>query len=371
MNVLINAYSLTTGGGQRILQDFLQTLYDIAMEKKTMFYVYVPNRAEYAKFEHDYIKVFELPRILRKKIMQPFIKYFLIRQIKLLEISKVFSMGNIALRTSKPQLLLFHWAYAVYPDREIWSNMDSKSYINRKIRLYLFQKNLKYANTVIAQTENIEQRLHRYYNIENIVTIPNSIDIGSHTLNKKQNFDLPDGKKLLYLTHYYTHKNLEIFIPLAHKIKERKLDYKIIITITKNQHPLAKIFLEDVAKYELEDVIHNIGPVKFDEISSLYNQCDALLMPTLLESFGLTYIEAIFFKLPILTSDRDFARVLCKEVAFYFDPLDADDILHTIENAFLNNNLLEEKLNRYDSFLETFPTSEDVAKQYVEEIIKL
>ena len=162
MNILINAYSLSTGGGQRILKDFLYYLSLNAIDNKIIFYVFVPCKSEYIRYENDYIKIFELPRKLRKKIMQPFIKYFFAKQIKHLEISKVFSMGNIALPTSKPQLLLFHWAYAVYPEKAIWSNMDFKSYLNRKIRLYLFQKNLKYANTVIVQTKNIEDRLNKF-----------------------------------------------------------------------------------------------------------------------------------------------------------------------------------------------------------------
>ena len=228
-----------------------------------------------------------------------------------------------------------------------------------------------YATRVIAQTRNIEERLQRYYGLENIVTIPNSVAINSHPAGHHRSFDLPDGKKLLYLTHYYTHKNLEIFIPLAKKIQEKNLDYKLITTISEEQHPLAKKFLHDVTKYGLQDVIHNIGPVKFEETASLYGQCDALLMPTLLESFGITYIEAMQFKLPILTSDRDFARELCKDSAFYFDPLESADILKTIQNAFSNTGSLEVKTAQYALFLKGFPSSDDVAKKYVEEIIRL
>jgi glycosyltransferase involved in cell wall biosynthesis len=268
-------------------------------------------------------------------------------------------------------MLLFHWAYAVYPEKVIWSNMDIKSYLNRKIRLLLFRKNLTYATTVIAQTKNIEERLRRYYGLENIVIIPNSVAVNSNPAGHHRSFDLPDGKKLLYLTHYYTHKNLEIFIPLAKKIQEKNLDYKLITTISEEQHPLAKKFLHDIAKLGLQGVIHNIGPVKFDETASLYKQCDALLMPTLLESFGITYIEAMYFKLPILTSDRDFARVLCTDSAFYFDPLDSADILNTIQNAFSGTGTLKEKTAQYALFLDGFPSSDDVAKKYVEEIIRL
>ncbi len=371
MRILINAYSLTTGGGKRILKDFLQSLCAIAPEKKLIFYVCVASRSEYAVFENDYITFFELPPLLRKKYLQPMVRYYLARQIQKRKIDKVFSMGNIALPTDRPQLLLFHWAYAVYPEKVIWSNMDIKSYLNRKIRLSLFQKNLKYATTVIAQTSNIEERLRRYYGLENIVTIPNSVAINSHPAGHHRSFDLPEGKKLLYLTHYYTHKNLEIFIPLAKKIQERNLDYKLITTISDKQHPLAKKFLQDVAKLGLQDVIHNIGPVKLEETASLYRQCDALLMPTLLESFGITYIEAMHFKLPILTSERDFARAVCQDSAFYFDPLDSADILHTIQNAFSGTGTLEVKTAQYALLLDGFPSSDAVAKKYVEEMIRL
>jgi glycosyltransferase involved in cell wall biosynthesis len=46
----------------------------------------------------------------------------------------------------------------------------------------------------------------------------------------------------------------------------------------------------------------------------------AHLLPTLLESFSGSYLEAMHFGTPILTSDRDFAREVCGEAALYFDP---------------------------------------------------
>ena len=54
-------------------------------------------------------------------------------------------------------------------------------------------------------------------------------------------------------------------------------------------------------------------------------------MPTLVESFGLIYLEALMFRLPILTSDRDFAHWMCRDLALYFDPMDPVSIVNTIE----------------------------------------
>jgi glycosyltransferase involved in cell wall biosynthesis len=57
-----------------------------------------------------------------------------------------------------------------------------------------------------------------------------------------------------------------------------------------------------------------------------------LFLPTLLESFGNIYLEAMSLGVPILTSDRDFARWVCGESALFFDPLSAYSIVESIKN---------------------------------------
>ena len=51
----------------------------------------------------------------------------------------------------------------------------------------------------------------------------------------------------------------------------------------------------------------------------------------LLESFTGTYLEAMHFGLPILTSDLDFAHGLCGDAALYFDPHDPHSMRHAIQ----------------------------------------
>ena len=66
-------------------------------------------------------------------------------------------------------------------------------------------------------------------------------------------------------------------------------------------------------------------------------------LPSLLESFSGTYVEAMFHGKTILTSDFDFARDVCAQAAFYFDPLDPNSILSSIIRAFGDN---EERMRR-------------------------
>src|SRR3546814_15007679 len=51
-----------------------------------------------------------------------------------------------------------------------------------------------------------------------------------------------------------------------------------------------------------------------------YADADALLFPSLDESFGLPLVEAMTLGLPILAAERPYARSLCGDAAVYFHP---------------------------------------------------
>ena len=87
-------------------------------------------------------------------------------------------------------------------------------------------------------------------------------------------------------------------------------------------------------------------------------------MPTLLESFSIVYLEAMHYRLPILTSDMWFSRSVCGNAAKYFDPFDAQEILSSVEEIFLDESkrsaLVEAGVHR----LETFPTWKENFETY-------
>ena len=200
---------------------------------------------------------------------------------------------------------------------------------------------------MIAQTETMKGLLTSLYGLEGITVIPNAVSLENMSGGESFDFDLPKAKtKLLYLTYYYPHKNIEVFLPLARRIKEMALPYCLVVTLDAAQHSRAKAFLNSIRSEELQDVLINVGPVLMDNVPSLYAQCDALLMPTLLESFSGTYVEAMYHEKTILTSDLDFARDVCGDAAFYFDPLDSDSILSAITLAFAKDGERESRIEK-------------------------
>jgi len=349
--IFINGLNSKVGGGKSILKNYL-TLLNKYSSDSSQFVVLVPDYDEYACFSTDTIKVIRLPIYLDFSVLYPLVYDFYINYLlKLYNVEVVLNFADIPVKTKISQVFLFDWPYAVYPDSIVWRRMDTKSYLTRKLKLWHFKKNLRFIDVLCAQTVAMQNRLQMIYGCESIEIVPNAVSIDNFVPKLDEGFYLPDGIRLLYLTHYYPHKNLEIFIPVAKQIKRQGLDFKIIVTISERQHVNAKKFLYQVRKQGLEDVIVNVGPVPMTNVPRLYKCCHALLMPTLLESFSGTYVEAMFHQLPIFTSDIDFARAVCGEAAMYFDPFDEIQIVELLKLVFSDDSVKEGLILRGNTVL--------------------
>ncbi len=359
----LNGLNSKSGGGKSILTNLLSLIHD-STKSDHKYFVLTDNPALYNDFTNSRITLVNISQIFKKAIFAPLTYHTILpRLIKKLNVEVILNIGDIVINSKIPQLYLFDWPYAAYPSSIVWSKMDLHDLIKRKIKLFLFIKSIKRKELLIAaQTLTMKKKLESLYSLKNIIILPNAVSLENISGGKFKDFRLPENKfKLLYLTYYYTHKNLEIFLPLAKKIKDLKLPYCLIITIASNQHKGAKSLLKKIDKEKLNDIIINVGPVSSTHIPSLYKQSDALLIPTLLESFSGTYAEAMYHKIPILTSDMDFASDVCGDAALYFDPLQVNSILNTINQIFKNEklrlkktNTANERLNNMTNWNQTF-----------------
>jgi glycosyltransferase involved in cell wall biosynthesis len=140
-------------------------------------------------------------------------------------------------------------------------------------------------------------------------------------------------------------------------LNKGKLGLKFIITIPE------KTYQEKFAGFE--ETVINLGPIGIEDCPSVYHYSDFLFLPTLLECFTASYVEAMKMECPILTSDLSFARSVCQKAAMYFNPREAKDILEKIgilvKDPSIQSKLIEEGINQ----LQTFPNAEKRTSQYL------
>ena len=361
--VAINGTSSRTGGGKTILHNYMHLLDRSVLDDK--YFLLTPDHEAFAWITNDRIHVIGLPKRWGKTIMSPLVHEVLLdRILKTNRIDLVFNLADLVIRTRVKQIYLFDWPYAINPDSVVWQLMDRRDWLVRKVKLAILKRRIRRPVVTIAQTPVAKEALERLYRLPRIAIVPNAVSLEHLDTTRGKRFALPEGQKLLYLTHYYPHKNIEVLIPVATKIRDLGRDYKIILTIAADQHKNAARLLREIRDRDLGEIIVNVGPVAMADVPSLYRICDGLLMPTLLESFSGTYVEAMFHRIPILTSNLDFAKGVCGDAACYFDPHDADDILRTIDTAFYDQTRTAALIGAGRRVLDALPNWPRAFKSY-------
>lgn len=123
--------------------------------------------------------------------------------------------------------------------------------------------------------------------------------------------------RLLFPSHVGPHKNFPL---LARLMEEVSAEQVKSLTLTARPgdmvggSPLSEWFSASRAPVKFQ------GPLCRERLPALYESHDAVVFPSLAESFGLPLVEAMAMGLPVLVSDRPWAHELCGEAALYADP---------------------------------------------------
>ncbi len=367
MKYLIVAYNLNDAGGLSVALNFLHQMQYYDQDK--FLVITPPGSSQYYEVKQPHIELQPMPGwgvyyVLRWLSERTFIK----KVIRNFKPDVIFTMGNYPIPVKHiPQGVLFHYAYLLYP-----YNKSIKLSLKEQIVLFsqyiIFKSRLPYANIILVQTQTAAKRLMKYYGSDlPIHIIPNAVTL----IDKKEVVPLllkfpMEGLKLLCLSRYYPQKNLEILLDVAALAKEKNIPLCFIITIEENQHPGAGLLLQRIKDKSLQDYIVNVGKIPRSQVPSLYNQTDGLILPTLLESFSGTYADAMYYSKPVFTSDMDFAREICGDAAYYFNPKDPSQILDVILSAFKDTASMKEKIAKGKLRSQDFKDWKTVAKSYME-----
>lgn len=253
----------------------------------------------------------------------------------------VLALANKGLDGLKcPEAILCHNPYIWYPP-ERYGAYDYLELLLVKIKVWAQRRCLKNSlecsrNILLHQTHTARERLEKTFNVQaKTVLCPNAVS--KFVTFSGQIPPMPEkmrpysGRfKMFCLARYYPHKNLEAIVEVFRKYSDDLSECAVFLTLSPDQGPGAKKLLAAIDTFRLHDQLINLGPLPQEQLGAWYRNADALLMPTLLESFSGTYLEAMHFGTPILTSDLDFAREICAGAARYFNPWDLASIRDAI-----------------------------------------
>ena len=162
---------------------------------------------------------------------------------------------------------------------------------------------------------------------------------------------------------YFSHKNIDILYEAARLAAQRKLPVQFILTIQKKQGKSAVRLLRKIRLEDFDHRIVNTGKIARNKISQFVHSVDALILPSLCETFGLNSLEAWYHEKYYLISDRDFAHEVCENAALFFDPASPYDILKCVESILNKEEHLSILAANGKGKIGSLPGSHDVVEQ--------
>jgi glycosyltransferase involved in cell wall biosynthesis len=375
LRIAVIAHALRQGGGLSAGRSVIRALVD-GSEHRYLFTL--PDMEAYrsipfAASRHEVVFYRRRGGLLGRWMYDTF---ELERVVRRFRPARILALGNRGIHNPPcPQAVLLRDAHMFYPRRHFGHEL-LRDRLKVGYQKWRFARDLRHTHLVFCQTEVARRRFeetHRY---------PGRIAIAGNAIAPEALTQDPvpapplalpeDGFRLFFLGSYYPHKNHEAVVEMFERHPDALEGVVVMITVSSEQHPNAQRVLERIRTRGLDDRIVNLGPLSQHEIAAVYGCSDALILPTLLESFSRTYLEAMEFGVPILTSDLDFAHGICADAALYFDPFDSTSMLRAITRLRDDPSLRERLVARGRARLAASrQTWEDIAAVMLREVERL
>ena len=373
MRIVLLAYNLRVAGGLSVGRSIVFTLPQTAPEHE--YLMVVPDGVGYPDFvgQTNVTVVSCLGMGLAQRWWWE--HQDLHRSIKDFRPDWIWALGNYGLRHPPcRQSILFHDPHLVYPESHY--SFESLGYrLRKRLLRRLLATCLPGTEHVFCQTETSRLRFAETfdYPVDHIGICPNALasdcDIGAVSEMPVSLIPFADRFKLLVLTRCYGHKNLDGILRAYKQYRDQLADTLCVWTIAPDQHPIAPRLLAAIDREGLQDLVLNVGPIPQNQVKNYFHACDALLLPTLLESFSGTYVEAMHYERPIITSNLDFAHEVCGDAAHYVDPWSPESIRDGIcrlrDDRLYAGQLVERGRQRCKMFLRTWP---DIVRGVLDEM---
>ncbi len=223
----------------------------------------------------------------------------------------VLVFGDLPIRGVRNQVVFvhnFHLATSLQPRL-------SADYIRQLAMQFLFSRNVSDAAIVVVQTDLMRQALCQRFGIdaEKVRVIPQPVPkwvAGDVEAGALPAAPADAGLRLFYPSRAYPHKN-HALLGAGRPGDMDDLIGSLELTVPADANPNPGL-----------SWIHCVGELPTDAVIDRYHACDAVVFLSKAESYGLPLVEAMALGKPIICADLPYARALCGDGPFYFDPDD-------------------------------------------------
>ena len=221
---------------------------------------------------------------------------------------------------------------------------------NFKYKHLYKKKSIDLADKIICVSETTKKDLIDFYKVDEnkISVIYQGLDESKEIEEIKDRF--LEKPFILYVGDRNNYKNFDNLILAYGKSKKLKNNLNIVCFGGGTFSEIEKKFFQD------QKINNNVRVFegKDSQLNYLYKNAIAYICPSIYEGFGLTILEAMKMKCPIVASNGGSLKEIGKDVIDYFNPNDVDDIIFKIEKLVFDESKKNEMVDKYSQHLNNF-----------------
>ena len=208
----------------------------------------------------------------------------------------------------------------------------------------LFKSSCKNADKIITVSKKVKEEIVNGFKepASKIFPVYNGLD---HALFKRKNVERLAKKYgvdfvLLYVGAVHMRKGLSYLIKSA-KILKEKHKFKLLF-IGGGKEAYIKYIRDLIKKNDVEDVIELIGSIPYTKLPNYYSGADLLVFPSITESFGKIFVEAMACGCPIVATKAGGIPEVIGDAGLLVPPKDSAALAKAISKILEDDKLRKE-----------------------------
>mgnify|MGYP006077052115 CR=1 FL=1 len=309
---------------------------------------------EFPKFEKSLkFNFFKGPISWEKKILSH-LSYLIWKQI-VLPIAAIYYKADFIYSTdfispyfcTQKKITVLH-------DTLFWEYPKNYNYFWRSYFVKLIELTLKKSDLILATSNYTKTKIKKILapkcNIETVYQC-------AKALNKTNNSKAIYQNYLLHVGTFDNRKNIQTLVKAFSLIRKTFSDLNLVLVGSEGTSTTNTLFEEIkllISDLKLEKCVYLTGYVTNNELSNLYENASCYIFPSLDEGFGIPILEAQFFGLPVIVSNRGALSEIGGKGVLAFDSLDPVDLQSKVESVLsddkLRKNLIDKGLENFNRF---------------------
>lgn len=198
---------------------------------------------------------------------------------------------------------------------------------------YVTNQAINKAAHVLVPSQTVKQELSTLFPKQTAVTVTyEGVDLDVQTnIKKVSSSQRLAAKKLVFVGSQYPHKNVKVVLEALQLLPKWRL------TLIGSRNVFVDQTLHYAKKLKLESNVEWLGRLSDSQLIAELYSATALIQPSISEGFGLTGLEAMAAKCPVIASDIKVFREIYHDAAIYFDPYSTKSLATTLNNLSADN----------------------------------